>query len=279
MASYSSVQEAVQMMEKTANPPAVEVVNVTKTYTVGHTDYPALRGVSFKIQKGELASIVGPSGSGKSTILNLIGALDRPTSGKVFIDGINLRKLNEDRLALLRNRKIGFVYQSFNLIQRLTSAENVQMPLISRGTPESIRRVKASKMLKMVGLGNKLNKKPTELSGGEQQRVAIARALIAEPAIVIGDEPTGNLDSKTTREILNLVVEMNKTKGITFVLVTHNMEVAEMTHRIVSIRDGLVEKEQILHRLDNFTNEANAIAPSIPAQHQTREPESYIPTR
>jgi len=260
----AAVQQAVELRKKGVNPPAVEVVNVTKTYRVGHTDYPALRGVSFKIEKGELASIVGPSGSGKSTILNLIGALDRQTSGNVFVDGINLRKLNEDQLALLRNRKIGFVYQSFNLIQRLTSIENVEMPLISRGTPERTRRVKAAHILKMVGLGTKLNKKPTELSGGEQQRVAIARALIAEPAIVIGDEPTGNLDSKTTMEILNLVVQMNKAKGITFVLVTHNMEVAEMTHRIVSIRDGLVEKEQILHRLDSFTMEGNAIAPPMP---------------
>jgi len=269
--SNATIQEAIQMQKTAANPPAVEVANVTKIYRVGHTDYPALRGVSFKIEKGELASIVGPSGSGKSTILNLIGALDRPTAGNVFVDGINLRKLNEDRLALLRNRKIGFVYQSFNLIQRLTSVENVEMPLISRGTPERIRRVKAANMLKMVGLGNKLNKKPTELSGGEQQRVAIARALIAEPSIVIGDEPTGNLDSKTTMEILNLVVQMNKNKGITFVLVTHNMEVAEMTHRIVSIRDGLVEKEQILHRIDSFTNEMNAVAPQVPAEPQTRK--------
>jgi putative ABC transport system ATP-binding protein len=262
----------VPTIKKAGNPAAVEVANVTKTYTVGHTDYPALRGVSFRIEKGELASIVGPSGSGKSTILNLIGALDRPTSGNIFIDGINLRKLNEDRLALLRNRKIGFVYQSFNLIQRLTSIENVEMPLISRGVPEKNRRAKASVMLRMVGLGNKLYKRPTELSGGEQQRVAIARALIAEPAIVIGDEPTGNLDSKTTMEILNLVVQMNKAKGITFILVTHNMEVAEMTHRIISIRDGLVEREQILNRLDSFTNEVSAIAPPVPAQAQTREP-------
>jgi len=250
-------------VRKAAYPPAVEVSKVTKTYRVGHTDYPALRGVSFKIEKGELASIVGPSGSGKSTILNLIGALDRPTSGNVFVDGINLRKLNEDRLALLRNRKIGFVYQSFNLIQRLTSIENVEMPLIARGISEHTRRVKATSMLRMVGLGNKLAKKPTELSGGEQQRVAIARALVAEPALVIGDEPTGNLDSKTTTEILNLVVQMNKAKGITFVLVTHNMEVAEMTHRIVSIRDGLVEREQILNRLDSFTNPVNAITPPV----------------
>jgi putative ABC transport system ATP-binding protein len=259
----------MSQVAKSMNTPAIEVVNVTKTYRVGHTDYPALRGVSFRIEKGELASIIGPSGSGKSTILNVIGALDRPTSGKVFVDGINLRKLDEDRLALLRNRKIGFVYQSFNLIQRLTAIENVEMPLISRGVSEKVRRTKASKMLLAVGLGRKFNKRPTELSGGEQQRVAIARALVAEPAIVIGDEPTGNLDSKTTMEILNLVVRMNKTKGITFVLVTHNKEVAEMTHRIISIRDGLVEKEQVLHRLDAFT-EAEAVVPNpLPSAART----------
>ena len=270
-----AVQEQTPKLNTAADTPAVEVVNVGKTYRVGHTDYPALRGVSFRIGKGELASIVGPSGSGKSTILNLIGALDRPTSGKVFVDGINLRKLNEDQLALLRNRKIGFVYQSFNLIQRLTTLENVEMPLISRGVPEKVRRVKAVKMLKAVGLDRKLSKRPTELSGGEQQRVAIARALVAEPALVIGDEPTGNLDSKTTMEILNLVVQMNKAKGITFVLVTHNREVAEMTHRIISIRDGLVEKEQILHKLDVFTRDGNAepqtFAPPMPVQIRGRE--------
>jgi putative ABC transport system ATP-binding protein len=271
MMTPRSIQQGAPAVNKTVNGHAVEVVDVTKTYTVGHTDYPALRGVSFKIEKGELASIVGPSGSGKSTILNLIGALDRPTSGNVFVDGINLRKLNEDQLALLRNRKIGFVYQSFNLIQRLTAIENVEMPLIPRGVSEKVRRIRASNMLKMVGLSRKLSKRPTELSGGEQQRVAIARALIAEPALVIGDEPTGNLDSKTTMEILNLVVQMNKAKGITFVLVTHNQEVAQMTHRIISIRDGLVEREQILHRLDAFTNDANAVAPTITVQDKDHE--------
>jgi len=248
-----AIEKNVSPPGKTVNAPAIEVVNVTKTYRVGHTDYPALRGVSFKIGKGELVSIIGPSGSGKSTLLNLIGALDRPTSGNVFVDGIKLRKLNEDQLSLLRNKKIGFVYQSFNLIQRLTAIENVEMPLIARGISEQVRRKKALRVLKMVGLGKKLNKRPTELSGGEQQRVAIARALVPEPALVIGDEPTGNLDSKTTREILDLVIQMNKTKGITFILVTHNNEVAETTHRIISIRDGLVEKEQFLHRLDSFT--------------------------
>ena len=266
-----AVQEGVPTMSKAVKAPAIEIVGVTKTYRVGHTDYPALRGVSFKIEKGELASIVGPSGSGKSTILNLIGALDRPTSGNIFVDGINLRKLNEDQLALLRNRKIGFVYQSFNLIQRLTAIENVEMPLISRGVSQNVRRIRASNMLKMVGLGRKLNKRPNELSGGEQQRVAIARALVAEPALVIGDEPTGNLDSKTTMEILNLVVQMNKAKGITFVLVTHNQEVAEMTHRIISVRDGLLEKEQILRKLDAFTNDGKALAPPMPVQVQDRD--------
>ena len=266
-----AVHEGAPTVSKPVIAPAIEVVGVTKTYRVGHTDYPALRGVSFKIEKGELASIVGPSGSGKSTLLNVIGALDRPTSGNVFVDGINLRKLNEDQLALLRNRKIGFVYQSFNLIQRLTAIENVEMPLIARGVSEEARRIKASKMLKMVGLGRKLNKRPNELSGGEQQRVAIARALVAEPALVIGDEPTGNLDSKTTMEILDLVVQMNKTKGITFVLVTHNQEVAEMTHRIISVRDGLVEREQILRRLDMFTKDEKALASPMPVQVQDRE--------
>jgi len=264
--SNRPVQDTVSLTDSASTAPAVEVANVTKTYRVGHTDYPAVRGVSFKIEKGELASIIGPSGSGKSTLLNLIGALDRPTSGRVFVDGINLRKLNEDQLALLRNRKIGFVYQSFNLIQRLTAIENVEMPLIPRGVSERVRRVRASKMLDMVGLGRKLNKRPTELSGGEQQRVAIARALIAEPALVIGDEPTGNLDSKTTMEILNLVVQMNKAKGITFVLVTHNHEVAEMTHRIISIRDGLLEKEQVLRKLDMFAADGTARASVLPIE-------------
>ncbi len=190
--------------------PAVQTIDVTKVYRVGHVDYPALKGISIKIGKGEIVSIMGPSGSGKSTLLNLIGALDRPTSGRVIIDGIDLRKLGEDRLSVLRNRKLGFVYQSFNLIQRLTSIENVEMPLIARGIPEKPRRSRSSKMLSAVGLNGKANKRPTELSGGEQQRVAIARALVAEPALIIADEPTGNLDSKTTREVVNQFVQATR---------------------------------------------------------------------
>jgi putative ABC transport system ATP-binding protein len=233
--------------------PAVQTVDVTKVYRVGHLDYPALKGINLKIDRGELTAIMGPSGSGKSTLLNIIGALDRPTSGRVLIDGVDLRKLGEDGLALLRNKSIGFVYQSFNLIQRLTAVENVEMPLIARSVPEQMRRSRSLKLMSAVGLKGKSRKRPNELSGGEQQRVAIARALVTEPALVIADEPTGNLDSKTTLEVLNYIVQVNKAMGTTFVIVTHNPEVSEMTHRVVTLRDGLIEKEQQLERIDAYT--------------------------
>jgi putative ABC transport system ATP-binding protein len=232
---------------------AVQTINVTKVYRVGHIDYPALRGVSLKIGKGEFVSIMGPSGSGKSTLLNVIGALDPPTTGRVIIDGVDLRKLGEDKLALLRNRKLGFCYQSFNLIQRLTSVENVEMPLISRGIPEKIRRSRSLKMLSAVGLTGKANKRPAELSGGEQQRVAIARALVTEPALIIADEPTGNLDSKTTHELVNQFVQVNKEFGTTILVVTHNAEIANRTQRVISLKDGLIEKEEYLQRIDSYS--------------------------
>jgi putative ABC transport system ATP-binding protein len=235
--------------------PAVQTIDVTKVYRVGHVDYPALRGVSLKISKGEFVSIMGPSGSGKSTLLNVIGALDPPTSGRVIIDGINLRKLSEDKLALLRNRKLGFVYQSFNLIQRLTSIENIEMPLISRGLPEKVRRSRSLKMLSAVGLAGKARKRPAELSGGEQQRVAIARALVTQPAVMIADEPTGNLDSKTTSEVVDQFAKVNKEFGTTVLVVTHNADIANRTHRVISLKDGLVEKEQYLQRLDSYSTQ------------------------
>jgi len=233
--------------------PAVQTVNLTKVYRVGHTDYPALKGVNIKVQRGEFVAIMGPSGSGKSTLLNLIGALDRQTSGKVLIDGIDLRKLSEDRLAVLRNRKLGFVYQSFNLIQRLSSIENVEMPLITRGTPENVRRSKSMKMLSAVGLVGKANKRPTELSGGEQQRVAIARALVTQPTLIIADEPTGNLDSKTTQEVVDQFIGVNRQFGTTILVVTHNPDIAERTQHVITIRDGLIEKDEYLQKIDSYT--------------------------
>jgi putative ABC transport system ATP-binding protein len=211
-----------------------------------------MKGVTLRIEKGELASIIGPSGSGKSTLLNIIGALDKPTTGRVLIDGVNLKKLTDDQLALLRNRRIGFIYQSFNLIGRLTARENVEMPLVARGLPDGVRKAAAAKYLKAVGLERLSHKRPTELSGGQQQRVAVARALVTRPSIVIGDEPTGNLDTKTTAEILNLVVKLNRNSGTTFVIVTHNPEVASATHRIISLRDGQIEKDEHIKRIDSF---------------------------
>jgi putative ABC transport system ATP-binding protein len=238
---------------RSTSPLAVQTVDLTKVYRVGHTEYPALRGVNIKIQRGEFIAIMGPSGSGKSTLLNLIGALDRQTSGKVLVDGIDLRKLGEDKLSLLRNHKLGFVYQSFNLIQRLSSLENVEMPLIARGVPERVRRSKSMKMLSAVGLTGKSNKRPTELSGGEQQRVAIARALVTQPTLIIADEPTGNLDSKTTQEVVDQFIGVNKQFGTTILVVTHNPDIAERTQHIISIRDGLIEKDEYLQKMDAYS--------------------------
>jgi putative ABC transport system ATP-binding protein len=237
----------------TRAPLAVQTIDLTKIYRVGHSEYPALRGVNMKIQMGEFVAIMGPSGSGKSTLLNLIGALDRQTSGRVLIEGIDLRKLGEDKLSILRNRKLGFVYQSFNLIQRLSSVENVEMPLIARGTPENVRRSKSMKMLSAVGLTGKANKRPTELSGGEQQRVAIARALVTRPTLIIADEPTGNLDSKTTQEVVDQFISVNKQFGTTILVVTHNPDIAERTQHIISIRDGLIEKDEYLQKMDSYS--------------------------
>jgi putative ABC transport system ATP-binding protein len=170
----------------------------------------------------------------------------------VSIDGINIRKLSDDQLAKIRNRKIGFIYQSFNLISRLTAIENVEMPLIARKIPKGIRQNRATKTLCALGLAQKVHKRPTELSGGEQQRVAVARALVTQPSIVIADEPTGNLDSKTTREMLSYITEVNKTMGTTFVIVTHNPEVSDATRRVITLRDGIVEKDQRLQTIDLY---------------------------
>jgi putative ABC transport system ATP-binding protein len=229
----------------------VETINLRKTYGEGSTKYQALKGVTIKVKRGEILSIVGPSGSGKSTLLNLLGALDRPDEGNVLIDGIDIYKLGDAEIAKLRNRKIGFVFQSYNLIQRMNIIDNVQLPLMVRNMSGHERRTTAVSLLTSVGLGNKLHRKPTELSGGEQQRVAIARALVGNPSIILGDEITGNLDSKTTFEIVKLLRDLNQRLRITFIIVTHNWEVANVTDRIISLRDGIVEHEEIPEKLNS----------------------------
>ena len=219
----------------------LEVHDVKKTYRMGKVLVPALRGVSFDVKEGEFLTIFGPSGSGKSTLLHLMGCLDRPDEGEILIDGENVLKLSDDKLAELRLTKIGFVFQFFNLLPRLTALQNVELPLTIAGMPEKEAREKAEKTLKLVGLEARMNHRPFELSGGEQQRVAIARALINDPKIVLADEPTGNLDTKTGWEIVQLMKRLNEEKGQTFIVVTHDPHIAETAHRIVHLKDGVVE--------------------------------------
>ncbi|MGC9345287.1 MAG: ABC transporter ATP-binding protein [Candidatus Bathyarchaeales archaeon] len=218
----------------------LEVHDVKKSYRMGKVLVPALRGVSFDVETGEFLSIFGPSGSGKSTLLHLMGGLDRPDEGEIIVDGSNILKLNDDKLAELRLTKIGFVFQFFNLLPRLTALKNVELPLTIAGVPEKESLKRAKEMLKLVGLEDRMNHRPSELSGGEQQRVAIARALISNPKIVLADEPTGNLDTKTGWEIVQLMKKLNKEKRQTFVVVTHDPHIAEAANRIVHLKDGLI---------------------------------------
>ncbi|MCK5314770.1 MAG: ABC transporter ATP-binding protein [Anaerolineales bacterium] len=206
---------------------------------MGDVEVHALRGLSLKIYRGEVVAIMGPSGSGKSTLMNMIGALDRPTSGEYFLDGELVSELKDDQLAEIRNRKVGFVFQSFNLLPRATALSNVELPMRYSGVSRG-RKQRAREALELVDLGDRIRHRPTELSGGEQQRVAIARALANNPAIILADEPTGNLDTKSGEEIMNLLLSLNKERGTTLVIVTHDPEIADLTQRIIQILDGVV---------------------------------------
>ncbi len=220
----------------------IEAYNLTKTYQMGEVEVQALRGVSFKIERGEVVAIMGPSGSGKSTMMNTLGCLDRPTSGEYFLDGEAVAQMTDDQLASVRNRKVGFVFQSFNLLSRQTALFNVELPLRYAGLTEG-RRERAAEALTAVGLGDRMMHRPTELSGGQQQRVAIARAIVNNPAIIMADEPTGNLDSKVGREIMSLLLNLNKERGTTLIIVTHDPTIAEQTQRIIRLRDGLLDDD------------------------------------
>ncbi len=214
----------------------IEIKDVKKTYQMGDMEVAALNGVSFQIEQGEMVAITGPSGSGKSTLMNIIGCLDSPTSGSYVLDGVDVSKMSDDAQADVRNKKIGFVFQQFNLLPRTPAIDQVELPMVYAGVPD--REERAKEALTSVGLGERLHHRPNELSGGQQQRVAIARALVNNPSIILADEPTGNLDSKSGTEIMNIFKSLNRDKGLRIVLVTHDPSIAEQAQRVIRVKDG-----------------------------------------
>ena len=223
--------------------PAIEAVEVTRSYSMGGVTVEALRGVSLRIEPGEYASIVGPSGSGKSTLMHLLGLLDRPTSGTIRVGGREATSLSDTELAELRNQTIGFVFEAFQLLPRTSATDNVALPLVYRGSSGRERRRRAVEALEAVGLGHRLDHRPTQMSGGEQQRVAIARALVGQPDVLLADEPTGNLDTRTGEEIMATLDRLNAERGVAVVLVTHDADVAARARRQIRVRDGLIEHD------------------------------------
>lgn len=233
----------------------IEVRDLTKIYVTGDIELRALDGVSFTIERGEFVCVMGPSGSGKSTMMNILGCLDVPTSGKYELDGVNVKDQTKAELADIRNQKLGFVFQGFNLLPKVDAVENVELPLLYRGVNSSARRKAAVNALKRVGLGQRLHHRPAQMSGGQQQRVAIARAIIGEAPIILADEPTGNLDTKTTVEIMNIFTELHK-QGITVILVTHEPEIATWSERVLRFRDGRLIADENAPKIEELDSEA-----------------------
>jgi len=241
--------------------PLITIKEIGRKYVIGTEVIHALKSVSLDINKGEFVALMGPSGSGKSTLMNILGCLDTPSSGTYILNGTNVSQMTDDALAEVRNKEIGFVFQTFNLLPRSTSLDNVALPLIYAGTSKKDRDARASKALENVGLGNRMDHKPNELSGGQRQRVAVARALINNPSIILADEPTGNLDTKTSIEIMALLEEIHS-KGNTIILVTHEEDIAQHAHRIVRMRDGLIEN-------DYQNTEIKSVSPRLQALNES----------
>ena len=238
----------------------IAVSDLTKTYRMGDVEVRALRGVTLSIAAGEFVSVIGPSGSGKSTFMHILGCLDRPTSGQYVLDGDDVSSLSRDKLAEVRNRRIGFVFQGFNLLARTSAVDNVELPLLYRsGIRASERRQRARDMLSAVGLTDRMGHHPNQLSGGQQQRVAIARSLINEPSILLADEPTGNLDTRTSIEIMDIFQRLNRENGITVILITHETDIAEYGHRIIRFRDGVTVSDQTSHTQRSARQELDAL--------------------
>ncbi|MBF8292522.1 MAG: ABC-type antimicrobial peptide transport system,ATPase component [Chloroflexi bacterium] len=255
---------------RNAEPMVIRIRGVTKVYHLGETTVHALRGVDFDVHRKEFIAIMGPSGSGKSTLMNVVGCLDQPSSGAYELDGIETSQLADDELAEIRNKKIGFVFQMFNLLPRTPAVEQVELPLVYSGAKD--RRERAVAALESVGLGSRLNHKPSELSGGQQQRVAIARALVTNPAIILADEPTGNLDTRSSEEIMDLFQHLNQERGITIVFVTHEHEIAEHTRRVIHIRDGRINKdENVEHQVS-----ARDVLSRLPSDDESDAKESAV---
>ncbi|HET7220193.1 MAG TPA: ABC transporter ATP-binding protein [Vicinamibacterales bacterium] len=257
--------------------PVISVRDLIKTYHVGEVTVRALRGANMDVEKGEFVAITGPSGSGKSTLMHILGCLDRPTSGQYILDGADVSRMSKDQLAMVRNKKIGFVFQGFNLLSRTTALDNVELPLLYNGGSKmkvAERHRRAMEALKIVGLGERAHHFPNQLSGGQQQRVAIARSLINEPSIILADEPTGNLDTRTSIEVMDIFQRLNREHGITIILITHEMDIAEHGTRFIRFRDGKIQiDEKVKHRRDA----AQELAALPPADDHDDEPTKADP--